>query len=114
MSTSMGGRRVWAGRIALIAASVLFSLAVLEAASRIVRSGPQALLHWPNLAWELMRDGGPGSNSCSYIHDDLLGWASPSNCVSPGYNLDSNGFRREPVLASTVASPTGPPVLATG
>jgi hypothetical protein len=106
-STSRGG---WAGRIALIAASVLFSLVLLEAASRVVRSGPGALVHWPNLAWELMKDGGPGANSCSYIHDDLLGWASPSNCVSPGYNLDANGFRRAP---GSVA-PAGAPVLATG
>ena len=114
MSISTGGRWVWPGRIALIAASVLFSLAVLEAASRIVRSGPQALLHWPNLAWELMRDGGPGANSCSYVHDDLLGWALPPNCVSPGYNLDSNGFRRDPALASTAAPLAGSLVLATG
>jgi len=101
----------WPGRIALIAASVLFSLATLEVASRLLRSGPQALLHWPNLARRLLTDAGPGATSCSYIHDDLLGWALPSNCVSPGYNLDSNGFRRQSALA---VSPAGPPVLAMG
>jgi hypothetical protein len=110
MSVSTSRRGDWPGRIALIAVSVLFSLALLEGASRLVRSGPEALLHWPNLAWELMKDGGPGSNSCSYVHDDLLGWASPSNCVSPGYNLDANGFRRPTALAV----PSGSPVLATG
>jgi hypothetical protein len=110
MSASTSRRGDWAGRIALIAASVLFSLALLEVASRLVRSGPEALVHWPNLAWELMRDGGPGANSCSYVHDDLLGWASPSNCVSPGYNLDADGFRRAP----TAVAPAGAPVLATG
>ena len=110
MSASTSRRGDWPGRIALIAVSVLFSLALLEVASRVVRSGPEALLHWPNLAWELMKDGGPGANSCSYVHDDLLGWTSPSNCVSPGYNLDANGFRRPP----TLAAPSGAPVLATG
>jgi hypothetical protein len=109
-SSGEGRRGDWVGRIALIAASVLFSLALLEVASRLVRSGPEALVHWPNLAWDLMKDGGPGANSCSYIHDDLLGWGSPSNCVSPGYNLDANGFRRPPALVV----PSGSPVLATG
>jgi hypothetical protein len=115
MSASKSRRGDWAGRIALIAASVLVSLALLEVASRVLRSGPEALVHWPNLAWNLMRDGGPGANSCSYIHDDLLGWASPSNCVSPGYNLDANGFRRAPSsVAPEAAAPAGAPVLATG
>jgi len=110
MSASKSRPGDWAGHIALIAASVLLSLALLEVASRFVRSGPEALAHWPNLAWDLMKDGGPGANSCSYIHDDVRGWASPSNCVSPGYNLDANGFRRTP---GSVA-PAGAPVLATG
>ena len=110
MSASKSLPGDWAGRIALIAASVVVSLALLEVGSRVLRSGPEALVHWPNLAWNLMKDGGPGANSCSYVHDDLLGWASPSNCVSPGYNLDANGFRRAPGMAA----PAGAPVLATG
>jgi hypothetical protein len=110
MSASKSRPGDWAGRIALIAASVVVSLALLEVGSRVLRSGPEALVHWPNLAWNLMKDGGPGANSCSYIHDDLLGWASPRNCISPGYNIDADGFRRAP----GAVAPAGAPVLATG
>jgi len=110
MSASKSRPGDWAGRIALIVASIVISLALLEVACRLLRSGPEGLVHWPNLAWNLMKDGGPGANSCSYVHDDLLGWASPSNCVSPGYNLDANGFRRVPGSLA----PAGAPVLATG
>jgi hypothetical protein len=100
--------RDWPARIALVAVSVLCSLMLLELATRLVRGGPAALVHWPNLAWDLMRES--DDSTCSYVHDDLLGWASPANCVSADYNVDAQGFRRKP----GVALPAGAPVLVTG
>jgi hypothetical protein len=101
-------RRDWPARVLLIAVSVLCSLVLLEIATREVRGGPPALIHWPNLAWDLMRES--DDSSCSYVHDDMLGWASPANCVSADYNVDAQGFRRKP----GIVSPAGQPVLATG
>ena len=37
-------------RIALVTASVVVSLALLEAGYRLVLWGPQGLVNWPNLA----------------------------------------------------------------
>jgi hypothetical protein len=98
------------GRIALILASVFFSLVVLELGCRLVRSGPAALTHWPNLARERMSTSEDGGGSCEYAYDAVLGWTTPPNCDSPNYKVDADGFRLTP--ATTALS--GPPVLATG
>ena len=96
-----------AGRIALVVASVLVSLAVLEVACRLARGGPEALGHWPNLARGRIIETGDG---CNYADDALLGWALPADCRSPGYNVDADGFRATPS-----ATPLGGrPVLVTG
>jgi hypothetical protein len=94
------------GRIALIVASVIASLAVLEVACRLVRGGPTALADWRNLARGLMIETGDG---CSYADDALLGWALPARCRSATYNV-TDGFRERP----SAVPPAGPPVLVTG
>ena len=99
-----------AGNIALIAVSVIVSLMVLELGWRLVRSGPQALVHWPNLARQHMGNSEDDALSCAYAHDATLGWRLPSGCTSSGYNTDADGFRRVP--GRSAAAP--PAVLATG
>ena len=96
--------------IALVIGSVLFSLLVLEAGCRLLRSGPEGLLQWPNLAHRLMRNSGDANAPCAYAYDETLGWLLPPNCASPRFNVDADGFRRMPAASST----TEPPILATG
>ena len=50
-----------ATRIALLAGSVLVSLAILEAGCRLLRSGPESPIHWPNLARARMSNSQDGS-----------------------------------------------------
>jgi hypothetical protein len=99
-----------AARIALVAGSVVFSLVVLEAGCRLVRLGPDALTHWPNFARSLLSIGEDGNAPCAYAYDKTLGWSLPTNCTSPRYNVDADGFRRTPATSSVV----DPPILATG
>lgn len=102
-----GGR---ASHVALIAASLLFSLLFLELGCRLVLMGPEGLVHWPNIARQRMSNPEDGADPCTYAYDPQLGWTLPPNCTSPGYNVDGDGFRmtpREPGLAL-------PPVLVTG
>ena len=99
-----------AARIVLIVGSVLFSLVALEIGCRLLRAGPEALVHWPNYARERMgipeEDVGP----CIYAYDAALGWKAPGNCVSPPYNRDADGFRRAPATSALAL----PPILASG
>jgi hypothetical protein len=100
-----------AGRIALVVASVLASLVVLEVACRLARGGPAALLDWRNMARGQMIETGDGTG-CSYADDARLGWALPRWCRSPRYNV-TDGIRATP---SSAASPSatvaaGSPVL---
>jgi hypothetical protein len=99
-----------AAHVALVAASVLFSLLVLELGYRLMRMGPEGLVHWPNIARQRMSNAENGADPCAYAYDAQLGWTSPSNCTSVGYNIDADGFRK------TSAGPvlTQPPVLVTG
>jgi hypothetical protein len=99
-----------AARIALIAGSVLFSLLVLEVGCRLVRSGPAALIHWPNFARERLSLADDDSNNCAYAYDATLGWTLPSNCNTSRFNIEPDGFRRTPA-ATPLAQP---PILATG
>jgi hypothetical protein len=100
-----------AASLILLLGSVLFSLAVLEVGVRLVRSGPEGLAHWPNLAHALMSNGEDGTAPCSYSYDNTLGWTLPPNCALPRYNTDADGFRRTPPAMPLLAEP---PILATG
>jgi len=99
----------WGVRIALVTASVLTSLALLEGGYRLVLWGPQGLANWPNLVHQRMGIG-PGDQSCQYVYSAALGWTSPSNCVSAAYSSDADGFRRS-APQGTLAEP---PILVTG
>lgn len=99
----------WVGRIALVAASVLASLALLEVGYRLVLWGPGGLANWPNLAHQRMGIGS-GDGGCQYAYDGAIGWTSPANCVSNVYNSDADGFRRTAARASLAE----PPILVTG
>lgn len=104
------GAPAWLAPTLLVVGSVLFSLMALELGCRLLRWGPEGLVHWPNLARERTGNRADGGGSCAYAFDDQLGWTSPPNCSSAGYNVDAAGFRRTP-SASPLAEP---PVLATG
>jgi len=95
-------------RIALVVGSVLSSLVVLELGCRLLRGGPAALAHWPNLARERMTNDNSGG--CAYVDDATLGWSLPPHCRSPSYNVDADGFRAKP----SMTPPVGPPLLAIG
>jgi len=99
----------WVARIALVTASLLMSLALLEVGYRLVQWGPERLVHWPNLAHKRMGTG-PGGERCQYAYNAAIGWTSPANCTSNSYNSDADGFRR----ASAQASLAEPPILVTG
>lgn len=99
----------WVARIALVAASVLASLALLEVGYRLVLWGPGGLANWPNLAHQRMGIGS-GDGSCQYAYNGAIGWTSPANCVSNVYNSDADGFRRTTARASLAE----PPILVTG
>ena len=103
-----------AARIVLIVGSVLFSLGALEIGCRLLRAGPEALVHWPNYARERMGNPEESEGPCIYAYDATLGWKSPGNCVSPPYNSDADGFRRVPAPSSATSPLAEPPILATG
>lgn len=112
-----GGRELrskktgWVARIALVTASVLLSLALLEVGYRLLDASTGGLTHWPNLAHQRMGTGpDPKSVRCQYAYSPAIGWTSPSNCVSGGYNSDADSFRR----TSPKASLAEPPILVTG
>lgn len=104
-STSTG----WVVRIAVVATSVLVSLAFLEVGYRLFLWGPEGLVKWPNLVHQRMGIG-PGSDRCQYAYDATMGWASPANCASEPYNSDAHGFRRSTPRSSLAE----PPILVTG
>jgi len=101
--------RGWGARIALVAASLLVSLALLEVGYRLVLWGPDGLVSWPNLVHQRMGIG-DGDQSCQYAYSAALGWTSPANCVSASFNSDADGFRR----SGSQASLAEPPILVTG
>jgi hypothetical protein len=99
----------WGVRIALVTVSVLLSLALLEVGYRLVLWGPQGLVKWPNLVHQRMGIGS-SDDSCQYAYNPVIGWVSPTNCVSAAYSTDADGFRR----SSPRASLAEPPILVTG
>ncbi|CAN5862819.1 hypothetical protein BH11PSE3_BH11PSE3_06100 [soil metagenome] len=106
---SLGARAAGlAASVALVAGSVLFSLVALELGYRLLQSGPQALVEWPNLAHARLSTDGAGS--CAYAYDATLGWTSPADCTSPQYNVDAAGFRITPATGALAE----PPLLVVG
>ncbi len=101
-----------AANCVLVALSLVASLLVLEVAWRLINSGLAGLAHWPNLARERMSLAADGSGTCAYAHDPTLGWTLRPNCTSPDFNVDADGFRRQPPPGPG-AGPLGP-ILATG
>lgn len=98
------------GHVALVAGSILLSLLVLELGCRLVRMGPEGLVHWPNIPRQRMSNSENGADPCAYAYDAQLGWTSPANCASAGYNIDAEGFRKTPSEPGLML----PPVLVSG
>ena len=95
----------WLGSLALVLASVLAGLLLLEVGLRVVQ-GPEALLHWPNLVLKSRLDQrathGAGIGP-SYSHDPTLGFVNTPGWASSGIGFDAQGFRRMPLLAANAA-----------
>lgn len=96
--------------LALVAGSVLLTLAILEIGCRLLRDGPQGLIRWPNFAAVRMGISGQGSGSCTYSYDATLGWTWPPNCKVSFFSTDAQGFRRTPDGAFADKTP----ILAAG
>lgn len=97
-----------AARIALVLASILVSLAALELGVRLWRGGPSLLLHWPNRVAEAVH-GERVWPVCSHVYDAAVGWVPNPGFASPGFNVDAQGFRRQPPVADARL-----PILAVG
>jgi len=103
-----------AGRIApllvLVIGSVLFSLLVLELGVRLA-SGPQWLVHWPNIVLEerlTTRQGETGRT----VHDPRLGFVGRAGYADQTLHYDQRGFRVAPAPEGlTLAQP---PILVVG
>jgi lysophospholipase L1-like esterase len=112
MSTATEQVRTSLGaRIALIAGSVLLTLAVLELGCRLLR-GPDKLLDWKNIVLD-ERIGLAGQNQGSrFSYDPLLGYVQRGGFASSLINYDAQGFRVMPPLPAGAID--APPILATG
>lgn len=99
-----------ATRIALVAASMVLSLLVLELGCRLVRMGPEGLVHWPNFPRDAMGNRAGPTGYCADGYDSRLGWTAPADCCSVGYNTEAHGFRH----TGTQVDLARPPVLVTG
>jgi hypothetical protein len=109
------GRIEWLPSLALVLASFVVGLMLLELACRLMLAGPQALTHWPNLVLksrlEAKKAQGPDLGP-SYVHDPNLGYVNKPNYQSWALNFDAHGFRFMPPLR--YGGVQGPPILATG
>jgi len=94
----------------LVIGSVLLTLGMLEIGIRLLRGGPQALIHWPNFPAVRMGISDQGGGACAYAYDATLGWTLPPSCQVSSLSTDAQGFRRTPDGAFTGR----PAVLATG
>lgn len=105
----------WLGSLALVLASCIVGLLLLEIACRLMLGGPQALTHWPNLVLksrlEAKKVQGPDLGP-SYVHDPELGYVNKPGYQSWALNFDAHGFRAMPPLRS--GGVQDPPILATG
>ena len=86
----------WLGSLALVLASTVVGLILLEIACRLMLIGPQALTHWPNLVLqsrlEAKRVQGPDLGP-SYVHDPETGYVNKPDYQSWALNFDAHGFR---------------------
>ena len=101
-----------AGRIALIAGSLLVGLILLELGVRLSQ-GPEGLTHWPNLVLEeRVRRAGDSR----MIYDAHLGFVPRPGLSNDGLHYDDHGFRLSPTVpASASTAPlTEPPLLVVG
>lgn len=103
-----------AGRIApllaLVLGSVLFSLLVLELGVRLA-SGPQWLVHWPNIVLEerlVTRQGETGRT----VHDPRLGFVGRPGYADQTLHYDQRGFRVTPAPDGVTLAQ--PPILVVG
>ncbi len=97
-----------AGRLALVAVSLLVSLLVLELACRLWR-GPGWLLHWPNFVVEerVLDNEWKG-----LIADRELGFVGRPDFAKPPHSHDAQGLRTMPPPPASAAG--RPLLLATG
>jgi lysophospholipase L1-like esterase len=106
----MARRSELAGGTALVFASIVVALVVLEIVCRIAR-GPEYLWHWPNFVareWAV----NDGEVNRRFVDDLLLGHVPKPNFRSSLVNYDDEGRRLMPALpADAIAAP---PVLVTG
>ena len=79
-----------AGRIGLVAGSLLACLVALEL---VVRAWYGHLYDWPNLVLNA-RSALATTQAAEYVHDDLLGYVPRAGYASKQVNFDSDGFRR--------------------
>jgi hypothetical protein len=91
------------GRIALLAASIVLVLAVLELGCRLER-GRYYLLHWPNLVLD-SREGAARYLDQAMVHDDELGYRPRPNHVHRDAAHDDEGLRRTPSPAGLAPRP---------
>ncbi len=98
-------------RIALVLASVLCGLFMLEIGCRVVR-GPQTLLHWKNIVLEQRQIMARQNLESRFSYDPGLGYVQRAGFGSKGLNYDQHGFRLMPPLPADASN--GAPVLATG
>jgi hypothetical protein len=97
-----------AGRIALIACSLLVGLILLELGIRLGH-GRDGLVNWPNLVLEArLRRGDDGR----MMYDPELGFVPRPGLSNEGMHYDSHGFRLSPTTST--APLAEPPVLVVG
>ena len=99
------------GRIALVVASLLCGLLVLELGCRAAR-GPQALLHWQNIVLGQRQAMARQNLESRFLYDPQLGYVPTPGFRSKDTNYDQDGFRLMPPLPADATD--RPPVLATG
>jgi hypothetical protein len=97
------------GRLALLAASIVAALAVLEIACRLER-GRYYLLHWPNLVLDL-REGSTRYARTALSPDPELGLVPRPDHSGPDAAHDGDGMRLTPPAPGIAGRPL---LLATG
>jgi lysophospholipase L1-like esterase len=96
-------------RIALVIASMLITLLVVELGARLMR-GPEWLWTWRNLV--LQERTMAGTRDGRFVYDAQLGFVSAPDFKSPGINYDARGYRIGPTLPEDEAA--RPPIVALG
>ena len=99
------------GRAALIAASIVVGLLLLELGLRLVEVGPRALVDWPNYVRE-QRVASRAHSGAQARPDPVLGFVGQPDYASADLNFDSHGFRRTPAPAGVALKE--PPIVAVG